>query len=258
MSITEDGMGAADLKAVLGNNDGFGGNNGAWWLLILLFALNGGWGNGFGYGGGGGGAFPWMMAGQNNTQNDVQRGFDQNAIMTALGNIQQGQCTGFGGVTQAMQAGFAAAEAAASARQMADMNQAFQLQSQLAQCCCENRLATANLNSTIISENCADREALNSIGRDIIAAVNANTQSIKDQLCQDKIDAKNDTIAQLRSELLFARGQASQDVQTAAIQAGQRTLANEIEQYVAPKAYPAYLVQNPNCCAQTYACGCGA
>ena len=245
MSITEDGMGAADLKAVLGNNDGFMGGNGAWWLLILLFALNGGWGNGFGYGGGG--MFPWMMAGQGNTQNDVQRGFDQNAIMTALNGIQQGQS-----------AGFAAAEAAASARQMADMNQSFQLQSRLAQCCCENRLGIADLKATAISENCADREAINSIGRDIIAAQNAGTQKILDMMCQDKIDAKNDTIAQLRAELLYARGQASQDVQTAAIQAGQRTLANEIEQYVAPKAYPAYLVQNPNCCAQNYACGCGA
>lgn len=49
-------------------------------------------------------------------------------------------------------------------------------------------------------------------------------QSIKDQLCSDKIDAKNDTIAQLRSELLYARGQASQDVQTAQILAGQANI----------------------------------
>ena len=77
-------------------------------------------------------------------------------------------------------------------------------------------------------------------------------------MCNDKIEAKNDTINQLRSELLYARGQASQDVQTAAIQAGQRGLANEIEQYVAPKAIPAYIVQNPSCCNQAvYGCGCG-
>jgi hypothetical protein len=75
-------------------------------------------------------------------------------------------------------------------------------------------------------------------------------------MCQDKIDAKNDTIAQLRSELMYARGQASQDVQTAMIQSGQRQLANEIEQYVLPTPRPAYLVQNPNCCQQS-GCGCG-
>ena len=89
----------------------------------------------------------------------------------------------------------------------------------------------------------------------LLAAFNSGIQSVKDQLCQDKIDAKNDTIAQLRQELIFARGQASQDVQTAAIQAGQRNLANEVEQYVAPRAVPAYMVQNPNCCAQAYGCG---
>lgn len=57
---------------------------------------------------------------------------------------------------------------------------------------------------------------------------------------------------------MFARGQASQDVQTATIQAGQRALANEVEQYVAPRANPAYIVQNPNCCANINNCGCGS
>lgn len=87
--------------------------------------------------------------------------------------------------------------------------------------------------------------------------MNNGIQSIKDQLCSDKIEQKNDTIAQLRSELMYARGQASQDVQTAAIQAGQRVLANEVEQYVSPKPIPSYLVQNPNCCTANYGCGCG-
>ena len=119
MSITGEGMSAADLKAVLGNNDdGFGfGGNGGWWLLVLLLAMNGGWGNGFGFGGGG--AAPWLMAGQG--QGDIQRGFDQSAIMSALNGLQVGQC----GVTQAIQSGFAAAEAAASARQVADLQQQF-------------------------------------------------------------------------------------------------------------------------------------
>ena len=77
-------------------------------------------------------------------------------------------------------------------------------------------------------------------------------------MCKDKIDAKNDTIAQLRSELLYARGQASQDVQTAVIQAGQRNLANEVEQYVAPRPIPSYIVASPYCCNQNYSCGCGS
>ena len=56
---------------------------------------------------------------------------------------------------------------------------------------------------------------------------------------------------------MYTRGQTSQDIQTAAIQAGQRTLANEIEQYVLPTPRPAYIVQNPNCCPNYGGCGCG-
>lgn len=223
----------------------------------------------------------------NSTTNaDVQRGFDQQAVMTgigglqsgisglstqlcnATGDIQQSLCNGFAGVNATVNSGFANAETAANARQMASMNQAFGmqtamsqgfngLQSQFADCCCENRLASADLKYTIATENCADRAALNDGVRDILANQNAGIQRILDTMCQDKIDAKNETIAQLRSELMFARGQASQDVQTAAIQAGQRALANEVEQYVLPTPRPAYIVQNPNCCTQNYGCGCG-
>ena len=132
------------------------------------------------------------------------------------------------------------------------------LQSQLASCCCENRLATADTKYTIATEACATRTANNENTVALLNAVNGGIQSIKDQLCADKIEQKNDLIANLRSELMFARGQASQDVQTAAIQAGQRALANEVEQYVAPKAVPAYVVQNPNCCGYVSGCGCAA
>ena len=65
-----------------------------------------------------------------------------------------------------------------------------------------------------------------------------------------------DTIAQLRSELMYARGQASQDVQTAQIIANNNAQTNALEQYLAPIPRPAYVVQNPNCCQQN-TCGCG-
>ena len=131
---------------------------------------------------------------------------------------------------------------------MADMQQMFGIQSSLQNCCCENRANIADLKYTVATENCADRTAAAQNTQAILTALNSGVQSIKDQMCSDKIESKNDTIAQLRSELLYARGQASQDVQTAVIQAGQRNLANEVEQYVAPRAIPAYIVQNPNCC----------
>ena len=291
MSLTEGNGGNEMVMPVApmygGGGSGFGGwggDNGWWIILLFLFAL-GGWGNGFGGGYGGGGAMPYIMS--NTTNADVQRGFDQQSIMSGIsgiqsgisgistqlcdgfGNVQQSLCNGFAGVNATVNSGFANAETSANARQMANMNQLFGAQtammqgfntlgSQFADCCCENRLGTADLKYTIATENCADRAALNEGIRDILQNQNAGIQRILDTMCQDKIDAKNDTIAQLRSELMYARGQASQDVQTAAIQAGQRALANEVEQYVLPTPRPAYIVQNPNCCVQNYSgCGCG-
>ena len=166
----------------------------------------------------------------------------QNAITSGFGDVQTALCGGFAGVTAAVNGAQNGITMQMMNNQMADMNRSFALQQQLAQCCCDNRAATADLKYTVAAEACATRQA------------NAdNTQKILDQLCQDKLDAKNDIIAQLRQELMFSRGQSSQDVQTAAIQAGQRALANEIEQYVLPTPRPAYIVANPNCCNN----GCG-
>lgn len=273
-----------------GNNGSIGwGGDGSFWIIILfLFAMfNGGWG-GFGGFGGNNGMFPYMM--NNTTNSDMQRSFDQQAVMggingitsalnSGFGNIQTSLCNGFAGVNAGVANGFAQAEIANNSRQMANMNQIFGLQTGISNQinnlamgqqvnACENRAAVADLKYTVATEACSDRNTVNNALRDVTAQGVANTtalmntinggiQSIKDQLCQDKIDAKNDTINQLRSELMYARGQASQDVQTAAIQSGQRMLANEIEQYVAPKAVPAYIVQNPNCCSPYTGCGCG-
>ena len=221
-----------------GNGGGgmFGGNNGDWGWIVLLLLL--GWNNnGFGGNGGGNNLYPWM-----NQLDATTAGFQNAQLASQLSGIQNS----VNGISNQLCNSFAAVESGANARQMANMQQMFDLSTQFGNCCCENRLATANLNTAIA-------QAANSI----IQNQNANTQAIKDQLCQDKIEQKNDLIAQLRSELMYARGQASQDVQTAAIQAGQRALANEVEQYVLPTPRPAYIVQNPNCCQQYGGCACG-
>lgn len=221
-----------------GNGGGgmFGGNNGDWGWIVLLLLL--GWNNnGFGGNGGGNNLYPWM-----NQLDATNAGFQNAQLASQLSGIQNS----VSGISNQLCNSFAAVESGANARQMANMQQMFDLSTQFGNCCCENRLATANLNTAIA-------QAANSI----IQNQNANTQAIKDQLCQDKIEEKNDLIAQLRSELMYARGQASQDVQTAAIQAGQRALANEVEQYVLPTPRPAYIVQNPNCCQQYGGCACG-
>lgn len=279
MSLTENGNGNGfymPVSPAYNSGNGFGGFGNDWGSLIVLFliaAMFGGFGNGFGgYGGNNvvNTDFPWLLNGQNAINANTDAGFNNLAIQNGISSVQNGInglanqiCNSTSSVNQTLNNGFANAETAANARQMANMNQNFanqtamnqgfnNIQSQLAQCCCDNRLATAQTQALVQSENCADRAALSDGIRDIITNQSNNTQRILDQLCQDKIDAKNDTIAQLRSELLYARGQASQDVQTAVIQAGQRALANEVEQYVAPRAIPSYTVPNP--CTQYSGC----
>lgn len=257
MSFSEGngGLSAADMAAVMGNNrggNGFFGEDGAWWLIILLLFANNGWGNGLGFGGGGG-SMPWMMG-----QNDVQRGFDQQAVMGGLN-----------GLSTAISTGFANAEVSRCNAQANTLQAMNGLAMSLQNCCCENRAGLADLKYTVATEACADRTAVNDGIRDVLAANAANTQSlinstnagftsIMDKICQLELDAKNQQITQLQSQLNEANRRASQNDQTAQILASQAAQTAALEQYLRPVAMPAYIVQNPNCCPQNYGCGCAA
>ena len=248
MSLVGEGMSAADIAAVTRNNDGFGfGGDGAWWLIVLFLFMFNGWGGYNGYGNEGGAYLG----------NEVQRGFDQNAVMTGMGNINNtltdgfvntsaALCNGFAGVNGAIANGFAQAEIAANARQIADLQQDFAIQSSLQQCCCDNRAATADLKYTIATENCADRAAIADGLRDILEAQNASVQRILDQMCNDKIDAKNEKIADLERQLTMANLAASQSTQTAMILSNNDAQTAALEKYLAPVPIPAYIVANPN------------
>jgi len=262
MALTDEGgMNTTMLVSPSGGygNGGFGNGFGGdgWWIILLLLLVAGGWNNG-GFGGNGN-FVPYAM----NTTNDVQRGFDQSAIMGGLGDVNSGifgiqnsLCNGFAGVNQAISNGFASAEIAENSRQMANMNQMFNLSTQFSNCCCENRLGLANLNSTILAENCADRAALADGVRDIITSQTNGVQRILDQMCSDKIDAKNEKIADLERQLTMANLAASQTAQTAQLLADNSRQTVALEQYLNPVPVPAYIVQNPNCC-QNSSCGCG-
>ena len=255
MSLSYDNTGngmVMPVSPMMYGNNGFGGDGAwSWWLIVLLLVGFGN--NGFGFGGNG------QYAG------DVQRGFDQSAVMNGINGINNTVCN----LGTAMNAGFANAETADSARQMANMQQAFATQtaitngintlaSQFANCCCENSLATANLTSTVLAENCADRAAISDALRDVIVNQNAGVQRILDTMCQDKIDAKNERIAELQNQLTMANLAASQNAQTSRILADNAAQTVALEQYLNPTPVPAYMVQNPNCCGNYYnGCGCG-
>ena len=250
-------------------NNGFGGD---WaWIILLLLLGWGNNGNGFGGGYGGNGDFPWLMTGQQNINANTNNGFRDamlndgiTSIRDGIGNLSTQLCNCCGDMQMALANGFAGVEQGANARQMADMNQAFAAQTAMAQgfnnlgtqfadCCCENRLGLADLKYTVATENCADRQALNEGVRDIIASQTAGTQRILDQLCQDKIDEKNDTIAQLRQEVLFARGQASQGAQSTDIINGVYNRLNECP----VGTVPVYGEQPIFTCPSNNNCGCG-
>ena len=230
MSLTNENGGGSDLVMPVapmgygngGYGGGFGGFGGDWWVILFLFALmGGGFGGGFGWGGGEM-TLPYLWNTQ--TQNDVNRGFDNAGLSSQLSGIQTSISNGFANAEVAECNRAMNSMQTAYTNQIADLERSYaaqtattqgfnNLQSSLADCCCENRLATANLTATVLQENCADRAALSDGIRDIIASQNAGTQRILDQMCNDKIDAKNDEIAQLRQEVLYARGQASQIAQ---------------------------------------------
>lgn len=267
MALTENGNGlsAADVAAVVGNN-GYGNGNGLWgdgsfWIIILfLFALMGnGWGGNLG---GNGGMMPYMFA--NNAYGDVQRGFDQQAVISgingvtyAVNNLAQAQCNGFNGVTNTVNNGFSSAEIANNARQMANMQQMNAIAMNQQNCCCENRAAVADLKYTVATEACADRAAVGDALNSVLNAMNAGIQSIKDQMCQDKIDSKNERITALENQLNMAQLRESQTAQTAQILAHNSAQTQALEQYLNPTPIPAYVVQNPNCCGNNFGYGCG-
>ena len=241
MSLTTEGMTPADIYACTrgGNGDGFGGGfgNDLGWIIILLMFANGGWGNGFGGGfGGGNEIYPWMNQAEvtNNGFRDQMINGNVTAIRDAIGNLSTQLCNCCGDMQMALANGFAGVEQGANARQMANMNQMFanqtammqgfnNIQSQFADCCCEQRLASCQTQNIIQNEGNMTRFADANNTRDIIESQTRGTQTIIDKLCQLELDAKNDKISDLERQLTMADLRASQTAQNAFI-------ANEINQ----------------------------
>lgn len=231
----ENGMGPADFAAMMGNAGGMGGfgSGGAvWWMMILfLFAFMGNWGGGYGNGGG---STPYVV---NTVGSDVQRGFDQQSVMAAIGNVGNNVVNGFAGADVARCNQTTTILQTLANNNMANQQTLNSLAMSLQQCCCDNRAATADLKYTIATENCADRQAVNDGVRDIQAqnavntnlilnAVNEKYQGIQDKLCQLELDGiRQNYEGQLRdmqrqldsaqNEIAATRSNASQTAQTA-------------------------------------------
>lgn len=246
-------------------NDLFGGGCGIW-LLLIIALMFGGFGNGFGGFGGatmGGTIYPWM-----NQAEVTQNGFRDQMINGNINSIRDDM----GDIQLALANGFANVEQGANARQMASLERSFDsqtatmqgmnaLQGQLANCCCENRLASCQTQNIVQNEGNSTRFADAQNTRDIIANQTANTQAILDKLCQLELDGvKGQVLAEqrennnLRTELMYARGQASQIEQTAQLE---NNIYNRLKNCPVGTT-PVYGNQPIFTCPQNInGCGCG-
>lgn len=219
--MTSDSMSPADIAAVTGNRYGngmgmgFGDGYSIWIIILFLFAFCGGWGNNGMGNGGGMGMYPWL-----NQQAQVNDGFQMqmindniNGIRDAIYALGPQLCNGFAGVTAAVNNGFYQAEIAAANRQMADMQQNFQMQTAMGQGFCDNRAGIADLKYTVAQENCLDRNQAMLNTRDIIEAIRSGNQQIIDNQTQYRLEQKDSRISDLERQLAEARLSASQIAQ---------------------------------------------
>lgn len=263
MALTDEtGNGMVMPVAPMGNGGfgGFGGDNGWWIILLLLFAC-GGFG-GFGGFGGDGAIYPWL----NNSQN-INDGFRDQMIQTNVMGLQNSVTSGFGDVQNALCGGFAGVNASINGaqnaiasqlytNQIADLERSFAAQTantaglnsigmNLQNCCCENRANIADLKYTVATENCADRAALAEGLREVLAATQAQTQTILDKMCQQEIDNLKSQNVALQNQVNMQNLAASQAAQTAALVADNTAQTQYIVNRVAPYPIPAYTVANP-------------
>lgn len=199
MALTEEAGGIPATMLVspngYGNGADFGG--GGWWIILLLLLFAGG-----GFGGmGGNNIYPWM-----NQADITTNGFQNAALNTSLSSLQSGVTSGFGDIQTALCGGFAGVNAAITNATMTNMQNTNAIQSQLAQCCCDNKLATVQTQNIVQTEGAATR-----------LAIQTQTQEILDKLCSLEIDSLKSDNESLRSQLQAANLAASQTAQTAAI-----------------------------------------
>lgn len=232
-----NGVSLADIAAVTGNNrnnDGMWGD-GAWWIVILLIF---GWG-GFGCNGWGGNG-----AGNGYTDAAIQRGFDNQAVVSKLDGINNGICSlGYdqlaqmnGINTNILQTGFGIQQAI-NADTVSGMQNTNAIQSTLtnmaaqnASCCCETQRQIergfADTNYNMATQACQTRQAIAD-----------STRSILDYLCQDKI-------ATLQAENNDLRRAASQDRQNALLTTAMTAQTNQIIDAVRPTPVPSFPASN--------------
>lgn len=239
MALDDNNTGFYMPVAPANGGNGFGNGLGGdgWWILLLLLFAGGGFGGGFG---GNSNIYPWM-----NQSNQIGDGFRDQMLNTTINGIQNSVTAGFGGVENSLCAGFAGVNATINNTQMANLERSFAAQtantaaisglsSQLAQCCCDNRLATCQTQNLVATESAATR-----------LAIQEQTQAILDKLCQQEIENLRERNVSLQNQVNMLNLAASQATQTATLIADNTAQTQYIVNRVAPYPIPSYTVPNP-------------
>lgn len=260
MSYAE-GLSASDVALLSNsgrNNDGWGNEGGAWWIIIfLIFALGGFRGNGWGNNQGGGAADNYVLASDFATlQRQLDSGFDR--IGNRIENVNNGLCdgfyamntgmlNGFGGVQQTLCQGFSGVNQAISNSAFNTERGLWNLSSQFADCCCQTQRAIDGVNYNMAMNTNGIQQTLCNNTRDLIENQNANYRALHDEIVANRMEDKNAQIAAQQNEINALRLAASQAKQNS-------YLVNELR----PCPVPAYITCNPY---QSYnpcnPCGCG-
>lgn len=244
-----------------GGNGMFGGYGwGEWIWIIVLFAL---WQNG-GFGGNQGGYgmnhFYGNYGGGYVTNDELQMGFFRNDVSDKLDGLSYGLSdatfalnntitNGFAGVQQTLCQGFNGVNTALVTQGYETRGAITDIGYAIKDCCCTTQRAIDGVNYNISTQFGALNNTLCGLGRDIIDNQNANYRALHDEIVANKIEAKNERIAELQDKLYRADLKASQTAQTLDL----KYYIDKLNPNRCPE--PAYIVQPPqpvtfptNCC----------
>lgn len=259
MSLSNgNGMGPADIAAVVNGGCGYGGMGGfggGWggggiWDILVLFLL-------FGLVGGGGNARGGCGCTPCATPADVHAAVDQQTLISKLDQQTYGLADSTYALNNAITGGFAQAELSRCSQQAAFMAQLNSMAADSAKCCCETQRLLergfADTNYNLATQSCDTRNAISNAARDITDNQNCNTRAILDALTAQRIADKDEKIAE-QNQRIFS-------LELAASQAKQNSyLINEIR----PCPVPAYITCNPYAASygygnnSGYGYGCGS
>lgn len=252
--MRNEGYSLADIAAATGNNNGFGGENGAWWIIVLI-ALLGGFGrNGFGGGYGNGGTSVYEGYVLNNDFSQLSKQISDSYSMTErkLDGINNGLCSlgyqelqNINGVNTNLFNGFANVTNAITTNGYEDRIAINGVGTQLSNCCCDLKAQLADNKYEMAKGFCSTNNTIAMSTRDIVDNMNANYRALHDEIVANRIEDKNAQIAAQQNEINALRLAASQEKQST-------FLVDKLR----PCPIPAYASCNPWGCNCNQGCGC--